>query len=388
MKNNQEHLPYSFYYYPVLLFCLVGIFVTGYLAQSHYFNYTDATYSSFCAISRAINCDTVAQSPWSILWGLPVAIWGLFGYLLFFLLLIPLRKEDRTFFPVWNLLFFLALIFSSASLFFAYISSTKIHSYCILCIASYAINFALLFSTWLISRRFQNIPFFQNIIQLRHILFHTKSITWPLFLFALIFAITIGFIPEYWELNSSGIPQNIARGVTENGHPWIGAENPVLVIEEFSDYQCFQCYKMQNTLRLLVGEHSDKIRLVHRHYPMDHEYNPMVVPTPFHIGAGKMAILAIYATEKGQFWEMNDALFELGRSKKSFNIKFLARKTQIPVNDLATALTDARLKRKLNFDILNGMKKRITATPSFVINNTVYVGSIPPGILQKAIGNE
>ncbi len=385
MNDKISRLPYHFYFVPTLLFCLAGILVTGYLTQSHYYNYTDSTYSSFCSISRAINCDTVAQSPWSILWGLPVAIWGLFGYLLFLFLLIPLRRKITTLLPIWNILFFIALGFSCTSVFFAYISATKIHSYCILCIANYSISFALLFYTWLIRRRFGIKLLSNNTIKLRDYFFSLNFTILPLFVLLAAFTFVITFIPAYWELDTSKIPPDITRGTTTDGHPWIGAEHPILTIEEYSDYQCFQCYKMQYTLRQLVKEHPEKIRLVHRHYPMDHEFNPIVVPTPFHVGSGKMSLLAIYATSKGKFWEMNDALFELGRSKKPFNTKSLAKQTNIPASELTLALSHPDIRKVLNYDILSGMKKRITATPSFIINDEVYVGFIPPEILEEAI---
>ena len=72
--------------------------------------------------------------------------------------------------------------------------------------------------------------------------------------------------------------------------------------KEFTDYLCFQCRKMHYYLRDLVARYPDKIRLVHRNYPMDHEFNPMV-KEPFHVGAGKMALLAIHAAASGSFLE-------------------------------------------------------------------------------------
>jgi uncharacterized membrane protein len=120
---------YSVYWLLVLLLVLIGLVDTAYLAISHYRNYTDITYSSFCALSRAINCDTVSQSPWSILLGLPVAVWGFLGYLFFAILLLAAKKKSRNTLSLWSLLFLLGLIFSGSSLYFGYISASRIHSY-------------------------------------------------------------------------------------------------------------------------------------------------------------------------------------------------------------------------------------------------------------------
>ncbi len=387
MSRPSHKLAYSWYYSLSLLLVFAGILVSAYLTRTHYLNFSDPTYASFCAISRSINCDTVAQSPWSVYAGIPVAHWGLLGYVIFFLLLLPLSKENCRIFPIWKLLQLLALIYTIISLLLAYISSTKIHSFCILCIASYAINFILLFLCWLICKRFDIKPLFRTKLRSLRTALPNKKYSFTIIVIAALFFLIEILVPPYWRLTPPAIQANIPQGVTPNGHPWMGAKDPALVIEEFADYQCFQCYKMHTMLRQLIQQYPQKIRLVHRHYPMDHEFNPIVVPTPFHVGSGKMALLAIYAMQHNKFWEMNDALYHLGRSKSPFNTKYLAEQTNIPAKDLTAALQSSDIKQQLNFDILVGMKKRITATPSYIINDQVYTGFIPQHILDDAVRN-
>jgi len=59
-------LPFSVYFWTVTFLAMAGLAVSVYLTVSHYRVYTDISYSSFCAISKAINCDTVSQSSYSI----------------------------------------------------------------------------------------------------------------------------------------------------------------------------------------------------------------------------------------------------------------------------------------------------------------------------------
>jgi hypothetical protein len=75
----------------------------------------------------------------------------------------------------------------------------------------------------------------------------------------------------------------------------------------------------------LFESHPDKIRLVHRHFPMDHTINP-IVNQPFHTGAAKLAIVSLFAAEKDKFWEMNDILFNIDRQTETVNIQDLAQK--------------------------------------------------------------
>ena len=382
MIDKTKRLPYRYYFIPIFLVCLAGVLVTCYLLQSHYRNYTDMTYASFCAISKAINCDTVSQSPWAVIFGLPVALWGLFGYLLYMVLLIPLCRENHQNLPLWKLLFILGWIYSLTALFFAYISARVIHSFCIMCVASYAVSFTLLFQSWLICRRFGIAPFFHNIkAALAIIASNIKICAALITLFALLL-LAEWFLPHYWELHATETSVTMTSGKTEAGHPWIGAEQPTLTIEEFSDYQCFQCKKMHFFLRKLVHAYPDKIRLVHRHFPMDHEFNPLVTEK-FHTGAGKMSLIALYASQKGQFWTVNDLLFEMASQKKDFNTRTIEDFMNVPFGELAAAMNDKYLRLRLKHDIAIGIDHGITGTPGFIIDEELYLGTIPKHVLQK-----
>ena len=304
-------LPFSFYFWTIAIFAFFGLADSVYLSISHYRVYTDIAYESFCAISRSINCDTVSQSQYSIFIGIPVPVWGIIGYS-FFLLFLPFawnREAQKQ--KIWPVLFFISLIFSIYSVILAYISTFYIHSYCMMCIVSFGINFLLLYYTWLVRKRFDKSSAIKGLILDIGFLWDKKKKTVPVFLpfLCIVIFLLISF-PPYWKYSSPVLSKSIPSGITDNGYPWIGAENPELEIMEFTDYRCFQCKKMHFFLRKLVEKNSDKIRLIHRHFPMDHKYNP-IVKEPFHVGAGAMALFAEYAQTQGKFWEMNDVLFTI-----------------------------------------------------------------------------
>ena len=137
-------------------------------------------------------------------------------------------------------------------------------------------------------------------------------------------------------------------------------------------------------LRKLVEENYDKIRLIHRHLPMDHKYNP-IVKEPFHVGSGKMALFAEYAQTQGKFWEMNDILFGIASSTKFINIKKLAEKVGLDYRALSYSTKNRTIRYKVKHDIAIGMKLGINGTPGYVINDKVYLGQIPPEILNRVL---
>lgn len=375
--------PYHYYTLPVLFPLLLGIADTGYLVWSHYKNYTDLTFNSFCALTRSINCDTVSQSPWSILCGLPLAYWGFFAYALFLLLFLATLRRTNGSKQIWPLLFLLGLVYAIAAVAFGYISATEIKAHCILCLASHSICFALLFSSWIILRRFCPIPFSTALKGgVRYILTHLPLKIGLSTLFLGFLCIKI-YLPSYWQYTLPPITANIPSGQTEVGHPWIGAEDPKITIHEYADYQCFQCSKMHLFLRRLIAEKPGKIKLVHHHYPMDHEFNNIIVPEPFHIGSGKLAMIGIYAASKNKFWDMNDALYDIGRGKQAFSTKALADRTGFLTGELSAAIQHPQIREALLYDIRQGMKLGITGTPSYVIDGKVYQGAIPADILRE-----
>jgi uncharacterized membrane protein/protein-disulfide isomerase len=382
MHQEIKPLPFPFYFWSTVAIAFVGLADAVYLAVSHYRVYTDMGYKSFCAVSKSINCDTVSQSTSSIFLDVPVPVWGIVGYLFFLLLLLATRKTPSGENRLWPTLFILALCYSIYSIVLAVISMVYIRSYCIMCIATYAVNLTLLFYTWLIHRRFENLSMVESIKrEFRWLLDQKKALCTCLCVAGGTALLLILYMPHYWELSSPPLNQELPSGMTEDGHPWIGALNPQLVITEFSDYQCFQCRKMHYYIRELVASHPGKLRLIHRNFPMDHAYNPMI-KEPYHIGSGKMALLSLYAAQKGKFWKINDMLYHIDKQEGHFNIREMATAAGFDVIEFAASARDRSLRQKLRVDIRDGIQLGITATPGYLVNGMLFVGHIPPDIIR------
>lgn len=385
--NRQKHiipLPYSYYFFTVAVLATIGFFDSVYLAISHYRLYTDIGHQSFCAISKAINCDTVSQSPYSILLGVPVPVWGVIGYAFFIVLSVFAWPKSAQRKRIWTLLSLISLVFTVYSIILAFVSTIFINSYCIMCIFSYAVNLLLLYFTWIVRKRFKCEFFFKALVlDLRYLFNRRRIFISAVSLFIPGILALLLFFPAYWHMTPPVLSTDIPTGVTEDGHPWIGAQVPELIIEEFSDYRCFQCKKMHYFLRQLVETHQDEIRLIHRQFPMDHTINP-VVTEPFHIGSAKLSLLAIYASEKGKFWEMNDYLFNLPSEIEELDLRRLANHVNIDFKDIGYIFQNKRLWNILWEDIVDGFKtNKLSGTPGFIIDGEAYIGQIPAQILKQ-----
>jgi uncharacterized membrane protein len=364
-NNSVQPLPFAVYYHTVLSIGLIGLLVSIYLSYSHYRLYTDIGYKSFCAISKAINCDTVSQSTYAIFLGLPVAVWGIIGYIFFLLFLIFAKTKDAGSKRVWTLLFLIAAVFSFYSIVLAAVSTFYIHSYCIMCLVLYAVNLLLLFYTHIVRGRFKSGGLIDGLKKDIRFLKTRRSsvlISFASFLGGIILLLI--FFPTYWQFDTPALLSKANSGITRDGHPWIGAENPKLIITEYTDFKCFQCKKMHFFLRQLIAKHPGKIRLIHRNFPMDHTVNP-IVKEPFHIGSGKMALMAIHAASQNKFWQL----------------------LRMDPKTLASSLNDPTARQALQHDILSALKLQISGTPAYVINGNVYLAQIPPEIIKTALAD-
>jgi uncharacterized membrane protein len=76
MDQRPQSAPPRWLLVASLALCLAGLGVAADLTRIHYKVHTDDRYQSFCAISKEVNCDTVAQSDWSVFLGLPISVWA------------------------------------------------------------------------------------------------------------------------------------------------------------------------------------------------------------------------------------------------------------------------------------------------------------------------
>jgi uncharacterized membrane protein/protein-disulfide isomerase len=383
--NKTVPLPFPVYFWSVAAVALSGLLNMLYSSFSHYRVHTDILYVSLCAVSDAINCDTVSQSMHSIFLGMPVPVWGVLAYGFFLILLSFAYLKEADHRRIWPLLFLTALFFSGYSLYLAYILKFEIKVYCIVCLAGYGINFALLYLVWITRRRFPEKRFFKGLKKdVKFICRPWKIQTTILLVFFGIASILPFAYPRYWHFALPEITADMATGMTEDEDPWIGAEDPELVITEYSDYMCFQCRKMHMYLRQIVAANPDKIRLVHRHFPMDPNFNPTLTGT-FHPASGKLAIAAAYAALENRFWQMNDLLYDIPKDIKTLDIRDLAKKSGVSFEGLAASPDIRRVRYKIKRDVLKGIDIGVTGTPTYEVEGNLYEGRIPVELLKKSL---
>ena len=95
----------------IFVFSVIGILLSGYLTYVHYA--PEQLDDSFCNFSDFVSCSTVNSSSYATFFGMPVALIGVFGFLLLGVLSLGKVKYHRVllfYFSLGALLFMLYLL--------------------------------------------------------------------------------------------------------------------------------------------------------------------------------------------------------------------------------------------------------------------------------------
>ena len=90
---------------------------------------------------------------YSIMFFLPVPVWGCLGYF-FLILLLSIAKKSR---QMWAVIFLVSLFFSVYSAYLGFVSYKYIRSFCLMCFISYVISFFFSYLSWIVLKRFYKI---------------------------------------------------------------------------------------------------------------------------------------------------------------------------------------------------------------------------------------
>jgi protein-disulfide isomerase len=378
-----------------LVLGLGGVVLSLALARLH--ADAHAGVASFCAISDTVNCDKVATSPYSVFLGLPVAVWGIFG----FGLAAGLAgrglagRRPHAGFPR-GLLFLVAAAATAASVALALVSKTLIGAWCILCAAGWVTSVGLLGTAAAACRPAGVASAIRA--DLRAVRAMPGSTAALALLGLAAVALAVAGYPRYWERRPSAAAALAAPGTAgaTGGPPTAappsapapaGAANPGPgVVVEYSDYDCPFCARAHVQTKALLARYP-QWRLVRRHFPLDPSCNP-AVKRAIHPGACDLARAGICAGEQGRFAEMDDALFATQRARVP--APEMARGLGLDVARFEACLASADTGRAIARDAEAGMRDGVRATPTYLVGGeeraVVVSGELPETLLGPPQG--
>ena len=336
-------------------------------------------------INDFIDCDGAAKTNTAQFWGIPLAYWGLLFYLIIFFLTVVNNLKRYSFLKFLEVfkspmayITTLGTIAFTCSMILAGISLFKIHKVCILCVATYFIDFiiALIASDGM----FKNIlKSFKTTIKdfIDGAKTYTKTFIILLVLITSFLAytgITLNFVPHIKKRNAILKYRDIKFNPYRVKGNTLGNPQGKVIIELYSDYVCPLCYINNIMLHKAVKEFNN-IKIVHYNYPFDKECNPYL-SINIHPNACFMSKAALAAKKQNNYWEMSSLLYENQPKKEEELIKIVKQLNfdeEKFLKDFKSKETLATIKN----DIQKGVDLKIEATPTMYINGEQITGVKP-----------
>lgn len=320
-----------------LVLAAIGLVVSGVLEWVHVKTYLAPAADSFCTIDHTFDCNQVALSRLSVVLGVPMPLWGMAGFLA---MLVAAWHRLRLLWP-------LAALAAVASVALLLEELLFVGAVCLLCEAVHlvAVLLAIVAGWW---HRKRGLP-------------ATRS-TWIAVLGAPVGIVlaTMLVVPPYWAPLTwqRGVPH--PYGVDENGHHWVGAESPVVTVEEFVDYGCPHCAVATNLTRRRLAADGERLRVIRRHQPRMrcNEGNK-----------GCLTLRAAYcAGQQDAFWPMDAWLFTHGPGRGEVDVVQGARTLALDEASFVACLSDPGTYAWADAEAKAARKLKIEMTPTYRVD--------------------
>lgn len=341
-----------------------GLFIAGVLSVSHFYGLVPP-----CGSSKG--CETVTTHP-TAYWfagtggakGIPVAYFGLLGYLLLTALAVVrgVAGLDRTR-PTVMLGYVIAAIGAATSIYLQYISYTAIHAWCLFCVAS-AITMVLTLIVYaLLAQAMQETDAGGR-----------SKLDLPLSA-ALVLALAVGLGVQTFYMRGGNTPAKVVSVpqdvplIPEGANSYGNADAPITIVE-FADIVCGACRATAPKVKEFVERHPGKVRLVYRHFPL--------MNAPGHQMALVAALASEYAAEKGKFWEYLAAIMARPEGKPPSEMTM----EDIEAAARSVGLDPAELKRRIQDKedpVYDRISRDLNATDRLGIQMTPTFFILAPG---------
>jgi len=148
-----------------------------------------------------------------------------------------------------------------------------------------------------------------------------------------------------------------------------GNLNSSVRIVEFIDFQCPACAVGAVVLSEFIKKHPDLIQVELKYFPLQGHSHGFL-----------SAMYAECSARQGMFWAMHDKLIDrqkqwsvLNDAKPAFNL--YAQEIGIEINQLKSCLAEKHASAYIRKNQAEGQALGVRSTPSYFINNKLYVGA-------------
>lgn len=324
---------------------------------------------SFCNLSDTASCTTVAASRYASVLGVPMAALGLEFYALSAVVVLlalwrgwPISRWATL--AVWAMLLALPV-----SLTMAYLAFFRLHAVCVLCCALYVVNgTVLLLLLWAYRGRLSSVVW-GGLRELGQWLARPRAMALVAALAAAAASQLIWLPPLLGapKADRLPIPHSPATGLV------LGLSSAPLHLVEFSDFECAVCKRAHAVVVELQRRYAGQLRFEHHDFPLDQACN-RGIDRPFHGSACAAALHARCAAAQRKFGAFAALLYQQSGPFVAEDFARYARRLGLRWDALDRCARSPEMRRQLLDDIEEGLRRKLSGTPTFFLNGEEVVG--------------
>ena len=137
----------------------------------------------------------------------------------------------------------------------------------------------------------------------------------------------------------------------------LGNPDALVLIEEFSDFECPACGRVGPELEEFVLKNLNVVRLEFYHFPLS-----------YHENAFRAAEAAECANDQGKFWEYAKMNFKNQKNLTDDNLKSFAGQLGLDQTAFDECFDGNQKRSRIKSDIYEGRRRQLSYTPSLYVN--------------------
>jgi Na+/H+ antiporter NhaA len=154
-----------------------------------------------------------------------------------------------------------------------------------------------------------------------------------------------------------------------------GAEDALVTLVEYGDFECSYCGQAESVVRELLASFGDDLRYVWRHLPL----------SDVHSSAQLSAEAAEAASAQGRFWEFYDALLAHQEALTPAELRHHAEELGLDVERFWNELRHHEYAPRVAKDVASADASGVSGTPTFFINGRRHHGAYDIDTLTTAV---
>jgi protein-disulfide isomerase len=142
---------------------------------------------------------------------------------------------------------------------------------------------------------------------------------------------------------------------------YLGPSHAPVTVVEYGDFECPNCKQAAPAMKILLGRHAGRVRLVWRNFPLE-EVHPHALYA---------ALAAEAAAGQRKFWPMHDLLFADQTHLKPKDLHGYAQRLGLDMARFTAEMDDHVYLQRVREHLQGGTDSGVRSTPTFFVNGRI-----------------